>query len=168
MWETRAHEQGLPKQPEFGKLKQADVKGHTLAKILDPDRNYPWDKGNANLACNIKSAKTEVIPAGHEKIIELVAKGRGEIMTTNYVGIIESKLKQTNEKPVLLVRSLVTSQNLIVPLRVANFSSEDVTTNYKNTTLGIFSTIDEDFDKDMGVCGAVNRSAVLYWQQEHN
>ncbi|CAC5368328.1 unnamed protein product [Mytilus coruscus] len=115
-------------------------------------------KGNANLACNIKSAKTEVIPAGHEKIIDgkLVAKARGEIMTTNYVGIIESKLKQTNEKPVLLARSLVT---LTVPLRVANFSSEDVTI-YKNTTLGIFSTIDEDFDKDMGVCGALNSSTV--------
>ncbi|CAG2188637.1 unnamed protein product [Mytilus edulis] len=80
-------------------------------------------------------------------------------MTTNYVGIIESKLRQTNEKPVLLARSLVTSQNLTVPLRVANFSSEDVTI-YKNTTLGIFSTIDEDFDKDKGVCGAVNSSTV--------
>ncbi|CAG2228923.1 unnamed protein product [Mytilus edulis] len=251
MWETWAHEQRL--QPESGKLKQADVKGRTSAKILDPDRNYPLDEDkvetdcfrqglsivcsgkiegrlvdmlvdtgsvytlisealwetlrsnlctsdryrcaagsstnvpstlelvreqhkvvsangepidilgktqlrNANLACNIKSAKTEIIPAGHEKIIDgkLVAKGRGEIMTTNYVGIIESKLRQTNEKPVLLARSLVTSQNLTVPLRVANFSSEDVTI-YKNTTLGIFSTIDEDFDKDKGVCGALKR-----------
>ncbi|CAG2220646.1 unnamed protein product [Mytilus edulis] len=124
--------------------------------------NICLKKGNANLACNIKSAKTEIIPAGHEKIIDgklVVAKGRGEIMTTNYVGIIESKLRQTNEKPVLLARSLVTSQNLTVPLRVANFSSEDVTI-YKNTTLGIFSTIDEDFDKDKGVCGAVNSSTV--------
>ncbi|VDI48100.1 Hypothetical predicted protein [Mytilus galloprovincialis] len=50
--------------------------------------NICLKKGNANLACNIKSAKTEIIPAGHEKIIDgkLVAKGRGEIMTTNYVG----------------------------------------------------------------------------------
>ncbi|XP_063404462.1 uncharacterized protein LOC134687932 [Mytilus trossulus] len=121
--------------------------------------NICLKKGNANLACNIKCAKKEVIPAGHEKIIDgkLVAKGRGEVMTTNYVGIIESKLRQTNEKPVLLARSLVMSKKLTVPLRVANFSSEDVTI-YKNTTLGIFSTIDENFDKDKGVCGAVNSS----------
>ena len=65
---------------------------------------------------------------------------------------VESKLKQTNEKPVLLAGSLVTSQNLTVSLKVA-FPSKEVTI-YKNTTKGIFSTILEVFDKDMGVCGA--------------
>ncbi|CAG2228911.1 unnamed protein product [Mytilus edulis] len=57
--------------------------------------NICLKKGNSNLAYNIKSAKPEVIPAGHENIIngKLVAKGSGEIMTTHYVGIIESGLR---------------------------------------------------------------------------
>ncbi|VDI67644.1 Hypothetical predicted protein, partial [Mytilus galloprovincialis] len=49
MWETWAHEQRL--QPESGKLKQADVKGHTSAKILDPDRNYPLDEDKVETDC---------------------------------------------------------------------------------------------------------------------
>ena len=38
-------------QPESGKLKQADVKGHTSAKILDPDRNYPLDEDKVETDC---------------------------------------------------------------------------------------------------------------------
>ena len=115
-------------------------------------------KGIENLACNIKSARTEVIPAGHEKMIDgkLVLKGRGEISMTNYVGMVESKLKATNERPLLVARSLVTSQNSTVPLRIANFSDEDITI-YKNTRLGTFSSIERDFERDYSkICCAAS------------
>lgn len=104
-------------------------------------------KGIENLACNIKSARTEVIPAGHEKIIDgmLVVKHSGNISKTNYVGMVESTLKPKNDRSLLVARSIVTARNSTVPLRIANFSDEDVTI-YKNTRLGKFSSIEENFE----------------------
>lgn len=58
-------------------------------------------------------------------------------------------------KPVLLVRTLVRSENLFVPLRVANFDNEPFTL-YKNTNIGLFQSICQNNRKEGTVCGTTS------------
>ena len=113
--------------------------------------------GTENISCRIASAKTDLIPAGHEKIIQgkLVIKGRGDIKSRRFTGMVESRLRPTDEKPLLLARSLVTTSDQMIPIRIANFSDRDITV-YKNTNLGIFSSLNdfESQEEDIGVCAS--------------
>jgi hypothetical protein len=101
-------------------------------------------KGTENISYRIASAKTDLIPAGHEQIIQgkLVIKGRGDITSRRFTGMVESRLRPTDETPLLLARILVKTSGQMVPIRIANVSDMDITV-YKNTHLGMFSILND-------------------------
>ncbi|CAC5420029.1 unnamed protein product [Mytilus coruscus] len=88
--------------------------------------------------CRISIAETVDIPPDSEMLIKGMPCGP---VIFNEVGLVETNKSFIEKTGLLLARVVVQPNSNIIPLRVANFSTEPVKV-YKNTIVGTFEPVD--------------------------
>ena len=102
----------------------------------------PLMKDKKYIFCRVAVAETVTIPSGYEMILpgKLVDRKRNlKVLHDNKTGIMEP-LQKTTRNGTLVARVFTTSKGNKVPLRVANFSDEDVTL-FKNSNVATFEEV---------------------------
>ncbi|CAC5388187.1 TSR1 [Mytilus coruscus] len=95
------------------------------------------NKGDSS-CCRISIAETVDIPHDSEMLIKGMPCGP---VIFNEVGLVETNKSFIEKTGLLLARVVVQPNSNIIPLRVANFSTEPVKV-YKNTIVGTFEPVD--------------------------
>ncbi|CAC5382340.1 unnamed protein product [Mytilus coruscus] len=95
------------------------------------------NKGDSS-CCRISIAETVDIPPDSEMLIKGMPCGP---VIFNEVGLVETNKSFIEKTGLLLARVVVQPNSNIIPLRVANFSTEPVKV-YKNTIVGTFEPVD--------------------------
>ena len=103
---------------------------------------YYKEVGDETSACRVEVSQTVTIPAGEQVILNATLKKRGKCSSDGMIHSTEQFLKKTG---LMIGKSLVTSHNKSVPLRVLNLTDEPKTL-FKGTNAGIYHPVSEVID----------------------